>query len=293
MKKGFFLGIALCLLSSLCLPAWALSPVADLSEEISAEASKDLSSSEDIPSENISSSKAIPSPLAGEGIAFKNTGGYSLSAKIETLQEEIAQLRGELEVQAHELKTLKNTQQELAEDLDRRVPQQAKPAAGNSSINPYPPSGLSGHFPPQGGEGFPPLKLHPDYQKQEQAYNKAFDLLKNKKYTQATVGLKNFLKQYGDKKQEGEASKYVLNAYYWLGELYFLQGDFDQAAQQFKAIVKQFPGKPKVPDAMLKLGLISVNLGKKTEARQMFQNIKKRFPNSSAAHLAALELQKL
>jgi TolA-binding protein len=44
---------------------------------------------------------------------------------------------------------------------------------------------------------------------------------------------------------------------------------------------------------MLKLGLISTNSGKKTEAKQIFQDIKKQFPGSSAAHLAALELQKL
>lgn len=192
----------------------------------------------------------------------------NLPEKIETLQQEVAQLRGQLEMQAHDLKVLKDQQQQYDQvDTDKTEATQSLSAQ-------------------------PKVKAEPKYeQKEQQAYNKAFTLIKEKKYSQAIEELKNFLKAYPAK--DDGSSKYALNAYYWLGELYFLQGQFEPAALQFKTVVKKFPGKTKVPDAMLKLGIISANLGKKTEAKQTFQDIKKRFPDSSAAHTAALELQKL
>jgi len=211
----------------------------------------------------------------------------NLPEKIEALQQEVAQLRGQLEVQAHDLKMLKEQQQQYDQNLGSRIAQE-KLVSANKAVSldedkVEATQNLSSHS---------KVKAEPrDEQKEQQAYNKAFNLIKEKKYSQAIEELKEFLKAYPAKKDG--SSQYALNAYYWLGELYFLQGQFDQAATQFKVIVKKFPGKPKVPDAMLKLGLISANLGKKAEAKQTFQDIKKRFPDSSAAHTAALELQKL
>lgn len=270
----------LCLLLMLCglIPqAWAESPpVVDLSIEGAAS------------SEQAADQEAVQAPgqLHLESVK-EGPDRLKLLEKIEALEQEVAQLRGQVEVQGHDLKLLKEQQYDPS---SASRPVQEKLAKVVNSVN-LDEDKAKIKAEPKAEPKIEPKAEPKDEQKEQQAYNKAFNLIKEKKYSQAIEMLKAFLKAYPAK--EDGSSQYALNAYYWLGELYFLQGQLDQAATQFKVIVKKFPGKAKVPDAMLKLGLISANLGKTAEAKQTFQDIKKRFPDSSAARTASLELQKL
>ena len=90
-------------------------------------------------------------------------------------------------------------------------------------------------------------------------YESAYASLKNKEYVIARGKFENFLSQHPD---------HVLsaNSKYWLGETYYVEGDFKQAARIFAQGFQTFPDSAKSPDMLLKLGLSLSNTGKKEEA---------------------------
>jgi tol-pal system protein YbgF len=109
------------------------------------------------------------------------------------------------------------------------------------------------------------------------AYKKAFDQLMAGKYPEAGKLFKNYLDQYPDTDQSG-------NAYYWLGETYFVDRKFELAAKAFTQSAKL--DSPKAADALVKSGQCYVELNKTKEAKAAFDEVKKRFPDTAAAKQA-------
>jgi tol-pal system protein YbgF len=83
------------------------------------------------------------------------------------------------------------------------------------------------------------------------------------------------------------------NAQYWLGEAYYVTHDYDDAVASFRAVGEQYPQSPKVPDALLKLGLTQIDQKKMADARATLKQVVQRFPGTDAAKLAAARLQTL
>lgn len=83
------------------------------------------------------------------------------------------------------------------------------------------------------------------------------------------------------------------NARYWLGETYFSEKKYDQAILEFQEVIKNFPGKDKVPAAMLKQGMAFKELGDKKSARYVYQKLVEDFPGSEEAKLAKVKLKDL
>lgn len=90
-------------------------------------------------------------------------------------------------------------------------------------------------------------------------YESAYTHLKNKNYSQSREEFQEFLSKHPN---------HVLsaNSKYWLGETYYVEGDFTQAARTFAQGFQSFPDSSKSPDMLLKLGLSLSNSGKKEEA---------------------------
>lgn len=90
-------------------------------------------------------------------------------------------------------------------------------------------------------------------------YENAFSALKSGDYNAAEKGFRNFI---------DENPKHVLagNAKYWLGETYYVRGQFDEAARVFAEGYQQYPKSSKAPDNLLKLGMSLSSLNKKQDA---------------------------
>ena len=67
----------------------------------------------------------------------------------------------------------------------------------------------------------------------------------------------------------------------------------DKAATAFSNVVSQFPGNPKVSDALLKLGIVESEKGNSVAARKYFMDVKSRYPGSAAARIAEARLKQL
>jgi tol-pal system protein YbgF len=83
------------------------------------------------------------------------------------------------------------------------------------------------------------------------------------------------------------------NSYYYLGEIQFKQGNYQQAVQSYDQVVQNFPSGNKAASAHLKKGYALIELGKQddgvTELRQLIQ----RYPRSPEAMQAKDRLHKL
>ncbi len=83
------------------------------------------------------------------------------------------------------------------------------------------------------------------------------------------------------------------NAQYWIGEIYFAQKKFAEAAVEFEKVATLNPNGDKASLAVFKRGLVLAELGRKDEAIAQFQSIIRTYPRSNEASLATQQLQQL
>jgi len=223
--------------------------------------------------------------------------------QVSTLQKEVRQLRGELEVQSHEMESLKKRQRDLYVDIDRRlhrletagVQGRASTQTGttatpeNRAISAVPATGAAGvpvpSVVPSGVETRAPTAvLNPAAERKD--YDNALAILNELRYDEAAAAFRAFLVKY-------PGSSYADNAQYWLGEVYYVTRDFKAALEEFGILLKAFPDSPKVPGAMLKMGYSQYELKDWKAAADMLGQVVRRFPGSSTAKLAQKRLDRM
>ncbi|NIA70488.1 tol-pal system protein YbgF [Pelagibius litoralis] len=106
-------------------------------------------------------------------------------------------------------------------------------------------------------------------------YDHAFGLLRQANYQGAEQALSAFLVQHPDDALAG-------NAKYWLGETYYVRGDYQSAAVTFAEGFEAYPDNPKAPDNLLKLGMSLASLGSKADACGTFEVLQERYADASA-----------
>ena len=206
---------------------------------------------------------------------------------VELLQQELQQLRGQVEELNYNLERLKNDQKQRYLDLDRRIVSlSSQPLAVNE---PQTTSVVSQTMQNNGtrGQGDDATSVEQaivvkesyDPEVVKAAYKAAFTLIRERQYDESIVALLAFVKDFPQ-------GSLVGNAHYWLGEVYMVQGDASLAALSFEHVIGEFPQHRKIPDALYKAGVAYQNLGNIDKANQMLQRVLLEYPDSSAARLA-------
>jgi len=113
----------------------------------------------------------------------------------------------------------------------------------------------------------------------DSVYKQAQDLLKAGDNKKAREVLANFLEQYPNHKLSP-------NARYWIGETYYLEKNYEQAVLEFQKVIKEYPGKDKVPAAMLKQAMAFKEIGDIKSARFVLKELLEKFPSSEEAPMA-------
>jgi len=83
------------------------------------------------------------------------------------------------------------------------------------------------------------------------------------------------------------------NSYYYLGEIQFKQGNYQQAAQSYDQVLQNFPSGNKAASAQLKKGFALVELGKQDDGVTELRHLIQRYPHSPEALQARERLRKL
>jgi|SRR5579862_7107691 len=83
------------------------------------------------------------------------------------------------------------------------------------------------------------------------------------------------------------------NAYFYLGEIQFRQGNYQQAAQTYDQVLQNFPSGNKAASAELKKGFSLIELGKQDDGVSELRHLIQRYPHSPEALQARERLRKL
>jgi tol-pal system protein YbgF len=83
------------------------------------------------------------------------------------------------------------------------------------------------------------------------------------------------------------------NCYFYLGEIQFRQGNYQQAAQSYDAVLQNFPSGNKAASAQLKKGFSLIELGKQDDGVSELRHLIQRYPHSPEALQARERLRKL
>jgi tol-pal system protein YbgF len=198
---------------------------------------------------------------------------------MESLRAEISSLREQVEQQEYELESMKKRQRSLYLDMDRRI--NGVEAGSRNSVTftvPVPPPNATAT-----NSAVPVVAGDVDGQ---EAYSKAFALLKEGQYKQSIQAFEKFKTSYPN-------SKYADNAQYWLGEASYVSRDYKKALTEFQQLIAQYPGSSKISGAHLKVGYVYFELKNWSAARDALQQTVKLYPGSSVAKKANERLQRM
>ncbi|HMA16406.1 MAG: tol-pal system protein YbgF [Bacteroidota bacterium] len=113
----------------------------------------------------------------------------------------------------------------------------------------------------------------------QEQYDYAFGLLRQANYAGAEQAFSAFLAEHANHALAG-------NAKYWLGETYYVRGDYQQAAVTFAEGFEAYPNNSKAPDNLLKLGMSLASLGSTQDACGTFDVLLDRYADAPATILS-------
>jgi tol-pal system protein YbgF len=253
---------------------------------------------------------------SGAGSAGAAVGSGSAVAnqevRLQQMDDQIRSLTGQVEQLSFKLQQVTTRLDKLAGDVDYRLraieeggqaaagpgnapqvagaPPGAAPAGGGTAPGTPPAPGaksmvlgtltqdqLNAGQPPAGGgqtAALAPAVTLPGNTPEEK-YNYAFGLLRQASYPEAEQALRAFVQQYPNDKLAG-------NAQYWLGESFYVRGNYNDAALAFAEGYQKYPTNVKAPQNLLKLAMSLTAMGRKPDACKAFDQLSRQFPTAPA-----------
>ncbi|MBZ5536779.1 MAG: tol-pal system protein YbgF [Acidobacteriia bacterium] len=193
----------------------------------------------------------------------------SLKGNLQITQESLDELKARLTKLATDLAALKTTVQSIDSKIGSPAPT-GVPAPGDAGQG-APPTGLATGTPPDSPDAI---------------YASALSDYTSGRYKLALGEFQQYLRYYGTTPLAG-------NAQFYIGQIHFMQENYDDAISAFNVVVERYAEGTKVTQAIYKKGLAMEKLGQKTSAIKEFRALVNRYPNSPEAKLAAQELSKL
>jgi tol-pal system protein YbgF len=218
-----------------------------------------------------------------------------LEVRLVELEQELRATTGRIEEMNFRLRRLGERLDKLVADVDYRLtragaaPPPAPPAEAGAAgggapmvLGRMPKSELEARRgeldaskrPPSAEEAAEPGGVLPEGTPREQ-YAYGFGLMRKANYDEAEAAFKEFLAAHPD-------DPLADNARYWLGETYYVRGDYARAAETFLEGYQGNKAGPKAPDTLLKLGMSLAALGKNKEACATYGELKRTLPDAPA-----------
>lgn len=218
------------------------------------------------------SSSATTYPAAPSSTPSSNVNPslqLELLTMVETMQQEIAELRGMVEEQNHKVEILEKQQQQRYLDLDRRMSELFKTPQGVAK----PGSVQSG-----GSSTASSVQANPQSAAMtaDDLYSSAMAAIKKKEFASALTQLDSLAKSY---------PKHALaaNAHYWSGEIHLTDGNFDLAIKQFQKVLDNYPKHNKAPDSHYKLAVAYDRSGNSAKAKSILKQVVSQYNGTSAS----------
>lgn len=226
--------------------------------------------------------------------AFASSGGGADAARIDSLETQVRALTAQVQQLSDQLRNTggpsRRSEVETGTDTAANgagsADSSAAPGFGSTTVS----SGNAGNDAiggllnnqGQAGASSPPpapvatAALAPATQTSsdpKQAYETAYGYLLQRDYGSAEGAFTDFLKKFPNDSLSG-------NAQYWLGETYFVRGQYKAAAAAFLKGYQTYSQGGKAADSLLKLAMSLDRLGQKDAACSSFAELSAKFPTA-------------
>jgi len=219
--------------------------------------------------------------------AANNRGNVDLLNQVNQIKNELQALRSQIEELQRASEQLESTGRAQYLDLDGRL--NRLEGGGAPTLDPGSvPAATPAVSAPAAVEAAPAVYGDPGAMArtadERGAYEVAFDALKGGRYDESARLFTEFLQLY-------PSGAYAPNAYYWLGESYYITQNYALAQQQFQAVLDRYPTHDKAPGALLKVGLSQYGQKQVDVAERTLSEVTARYPGTDAARTAADRLR--
>jgi len=212
-------------------------------------------------------------------VLTKSGGLIDMQNQIESLKQDLARLKGELELANHNVDATQQRQKDLYGDTDTRLRklETAVPVAQPVSSEVTPTSSATSASPVAA-----PAKNSQEYQLLELANG----LSNEAKHKDAFNAFDKFLKDYPNSALAAEAT-------YGLGYSQFALKNYKSSIATQQKLLDLHPDSPKAPDAMLNMANSQIQLGLVPGAKKTLRDLITKFPNSETVPTAQKRLKAL
>ncbi|MBT4759473.1 MAG: tol-pal system protein YbgF [Nitrosomonadales bacterium] len=227
----------------------------------------------------------------------------SLSERINMLFDDLAKLRGEVEVLTYAVQASEERQKVLYQELNERLqkvegnavkiesnvkkiepPTENEPLTQNNQITQE--NEVLPEIPPEpitGADDLPPLV---DKNLEYQEFEDAKKLITATKYKEAFDALDKFVINY-------PSSELLPEAKYNLGYTQFALRNYKAAINTFNKIVLNYPDNPIAPNSLYQVSNSQIQLTRITKAKQTLRTLIKKYPNAEIIQSAKKRLKDL
>jgi tol-pal system protein YbgF len=208
---------------------------------------------------------------AAASAATDRSALLDLASQIESLRNDLARMRGQIEVIGNQVETADRRQKDLYLDIDTRLRKLEQTRDQQPAAAEKPPAA-------------PAAAAEPEVTPAEsRAYQAALDQFKLGNYALAVNAMQGFLVTFPN-------SPLASNAQYWTGMAYSGQRDYKSAIAAQRRLLETWPESQKAPDAMLSIASAQETMGERKIAQKTLEELIAKYPASSAATSAKQRL---
>jgi tol-pal system protein YbgF len=157
------------------------------------------------------------------------------------------------------------------------IPGRGQPPSQSASSGQLPGQSIPAPIPGQASQPTPSIpQATASDASSKQLYETAYGLLLQQDYAAAEAAFDEFLRRYPGDPLAG-------NAQYWLGETFYVRGNFKSAAGAFLRGYQSYGRSSKAPDSLLKLAMSLDRLGQRDAACSSYGELSIKFPSAPGA----------
>jgi tol-pal system protein YbgF len=203
----------------------------------------------------------------------------SLDAVSHSLQTTTTDQGGKIDLVSAQVQSLHDSVDELKARLAKVSKQLDDMAAAQQNLQSAPQPGQPGATTPQQ----PPQAAAPP---PDVLYNNALSDYNGAKYNLAAQEFADYIKYYGNTDLAG-------NAQYYIADIEYKQGNYQQAVQDYDKVIEQYPSGNKASAAQLKKGYALINIDQREAGIRELRSLIARYPRSLEAQQARDRLRSL
>lgn len=208
-----------------------------------------------------------------------NRVANSLDAISHSLQTATADQGGKVDQVSAQVQSLHDSVDELKARLAKVSKQLDDMAAAQQNLQSAPQPG-------QPGQGAPQQQPQAQAPPPDVLYNNALSDYNGAKYNLAMQEFADYIKYYGNTDLAG-------NAQYYIADIEYRQGNYQQAVQDYDKVLEQYPSGNKASAAQLKKAYALINIDQRDAGIRELRSLIARYPRSLEAQQARDRLRSL